>query len=189
MINQALFLDRDGVINHDHGYVCKSEDFNFVEGIFDIARSAYEKNYKLVVITNQAGIGRGYYTEGDFHKLTGWMCDKFLEAGAPIDKVYFSPFHPLAGIGKYLKDDYSRKPNPGMILQAQEELTIDLSCSILIGDKSSDIQAGEAAGVGTNLLFSRDFELGPDVLKYKYVSSLIEALPYIKNTFKQRGTQ
>jgi D-glycero-D-manno-heptose 1,7-bisphosphate phosphatase len=184
MINQALFLDRDGVINHDHGYVCKSEDFDFVEGIFDIARSAYEKNYKLVVITNQAGIGRGYYTEGDFHKLTGWMCDKFLEAGSPIDKVYFSPFHPLAGIGKYLKDDYSRKPHPGMILQAQEELKIDLGNSLLIGDKLSDVQAGEAAGVGTNLLLSSARNPEPDDLKYECIASLLEALPYIKNTIK-----
>ena len=189
MIYKALFLDRDGVINHDRGYVYRSEDFDFIEGIFDIARCAYNENYKLVVITNQAGIGRGYYTEADFHKLTDWMCDQFLEAGAPIDKVYFSPYHPDAGIGDYLKDDYSRKPHPGMILQAQEELEIDLNCSVLIGDKISDIQAGEAAGVGTNLLFSPDSKPGASDLNYQHCSSLTEALALIKNMAQQRDTQ
>ena len=175
----AVFLDRDGVINHNHGYVHKREDFDFIEGIFDVARHAYQQNYKLVVITNQAGIGRGYYTEEQFHRLTDWMCQQFSDAGAPINKVYFSPYHPTAGLGHYLKDDVSRKPYPGMILQAQKDLSIDLSRSVLIGDKVSDIQAGTMAGVGTNLLFAAEHpnELGG--LNCELIATLCEAIPYL----------
>jgi D-glycero-D-manno-heptose 1,7-bisphosphate phosphatase len=177
-------LDRDGVINYDYGYVHKLEDFDFIDGIFDVAQCAHEHKYKLVVITNQAGIARGYYTEEQFHQLTNWMCQRFSDAGAPIDKVYFSPYHPTAGLGRYLKDDFSRKPHPGMILQAQRDLTTDLSRSVLIGDKVSDILAGTAAGVGTNLLFAaeRPKELGG--LNYELMTTLREALPYLR-----RGVQ
>jgi len=180
MTVNALFLDRDGVINHNHGYVHKREDFDFIDGIFDVARYAYEQNYTLVVITNQAGIARGYYTEEQFHQLTDWMCEQFSAAGAPIERVYFSPYHPTAGLGNYLKDDDSRKPHPGMILQAQKDLSIDLSRSVLIGDKASDIQAGAAAGVGTNLLFAaeRPNELGD--FNYELIGTLREAIPYLQ---------
>lgn len=154
MPSPALFLDRDGVINVNHGYVHKREEFDFIDGIFDLVRHARRQGYKVVVITNQAGIGRGYYTEDAFHQLTNWMLDQFFAADAPIDRIYFSPFHPTAGIGQYLRDDFTRKPNPGMIIQAQKDLDIDLCISVLIGDKESDIQAGVAAGIGTNLLFA-----------------------------------
>lgn len=154
MPTPALFLDRDGVININHGYVYKVDDFEFIDGIFDLVRQAHRQSYKVVVITNQAGIGRGYYTEDAFHRLTSWMLDQFSAANAPIDRVYFSPFHPTAGIGQYLRDDFTRKPNPGMIFQAQKDLDIDLDLSVLIGDKESDVRAGVAAGVGVNLLFT-----------------------------------
>lgn len=176
----AVFLDRDGVININHGYVHRLEDFDFIEGIFDVARQAHEQHYKLVVVTNQAGIARGYYTEDQFHHLTDWMCRRFFEAGAPISKVYFSPYHPTEGLGSYLKDDVSRKPHPGMILQAQSELTIDLARSVLIGDNVSDIQAGNAAGVGTNLLFATERPNEKAILNYELITSLHEALPYLQ---------
>lgn len=184
MAVNALFLDRDGVINHNHGYVHKRENFDFIEGIFDVARYAYAQNYKLVVITNQAGIARGYYTEEQFHQLTDWMCQQFSAAGAPIERVYFSPYHPTAGLGQYLKDDASRKPQPGMILQAQKDLSIDLSRSVLIGDKVSDIQAGTAANVGTNLLFAAKRPHGLGGINYELIATLREAIPYF-----QRGVQ
>lgn len=185
----AVFFDRDGVINVNHGYVHTREAFDFIDGIFDVARQAFEQNYILVVITNQAGIGRGYYTEEQFHQLTDWMCEQFSAVGASISRVYFSPYHPTAGIGEYLKDDYSRKPHPGMILQAQKDLAIDLSCSVLIGDNVSDIQAGNAAGVGTNLLFAskRLFELNG--LNCDQIATLRDALPYLKNDSALRGMQ
>jgi D-glycero-D-manno-heptose 1,7-bisphosphate phosphatase len=149
----ALFLDRDGVINVDHAYVYKNENFEFIEGIFDLCRTAKELGFLIIVITNQAGIGRGYYTEQDFHDLTKWMTGEFSKQGVDIDKVYFCPFHPEHGVGKYKLESPRRKPNPGMILQAAEEFEIDLANSVVLGDKESDIQAGIAAGVGCNVLF------------------------------------
>jgi D-glycero-D-manno-heptose 1,7-bisphosphate phosphatase len=189
MLQSAAFLDRDGVINLNHGHVRKREDFDFIDGIFDVARYARNQNFKLVVITNQAGIGRGYYTEDDFHQLTEWMCEQFSAAGAPIDRVYFAPYHPTAGIGKYLKDDFSRKPHPGMILQARTELDLDLGSSVLIGDKASDIQAGIAAGVGMNLLYAPQRLEELDGLDYETIATLHEALPYLTSSNAPRGVQ
>ena len=141
----ALFLDRDGVINVDRGYVGKREDFEFIPGIFDVCRIAKQLGYLIFVVTNQSGIGRGYYTEQDFLNLTDWMCGVFKEQGVDIDKVYHSPS----------LDSQDRKPLPGMILRAAEEFDVDLSRSILVGDKETDVQAGIAAGVGINLLLCR----------------------------------
>lgn len=149
----ALFLDRDGVINIDHAYVCKPENFEFVDGIFELCRTAKQLGYLIFVVTNQAGIGRGYYTAQDFLKLTEWMSGVFKAQGAVIDKVYFCPFHPDHGVGEYKADSPYRKPGPGMILQAAEEFGVDLARSVLVGDKEIDIQAGIAAGVGCNLLY------------------------------------
>ena len=167
------------MINVNYGYVHRPENFEFIDGIFEVARAARTSEFKLVVITNQAGIARGYYSEQQFHQLTAWMCNEFLSAGVLIEKVYFSPFHPIRGLGKYKKDDISRKPHPGMIHQAQREINLDLRNSILIGDNISDMQAGIAAGVGTNLLFSKHppSELGD--ASYKTIATLREALPFI----------
>jgi len=148
----ALFLDRDGVINIDHAYVYKKEDFEFIDGIFSLCQKAHQLGYLIFVITNQAGIGRGYYTEKDFWVLTDWMLEVFLQNDVDITQVYFCPYHPTYGIGKYRKESSCRKPNPGMILQAQKEYNIDLSRSVLIGDKESDIQAGLSAEVSSNIL-------------------------------------
>jgi D-glycero-D-manno-heptose 1,7-bisphosphate phosphatase len=156
MKNKALFLDRDGVINVEKNYVHRIEDFEFVEGIFDVARFFYERGYKLFVVTNQAGIGRGYYTENDFHILTDWMLNKFQECGIEIKKVYYCPFHPQHGIGKYKQESLLRKPNPGMLLKAQKEFGIDLSSSILIGDKETDIVAGIRAKIGITILLTNE---------------------------------
>ena len=131
------------------------------------------------MITNQAGIARGYYTEEQFYLLTEWMCQQFSAVGAPISRVYFSPYHPTDGVGQYLRDDISRKPQPGMILQAQNDLPIDLGHSILIGDKVSDIQAGNAAGVGTNLLLAPDCLTELSGLNYQRINTLREAKKYL----------
>ena len=186
MQQRAVFLDRDGVINVDHGYVHHSDNFEFIDGIFEVARRAKIGSYKLVVVTNQSGIGRGYYSELQFHQLTTWMCNQFLNAGAAIDKVYFSPFHPTQGLGKYKKDDISRKPQPGMILSAQRELDLDLGKSILIGDKSTDIQAGIKAGVGTNLLLTNQAPKDLRGLSYHAIANLREVLPFIASYSQQR---
>jgi D-glycero-D-manno-heptose 1,7-bisphosphate phosphatase len=179
---RAIFLDRDGVINIDHGYVHSVDNFDFIDGIFDVIRTAHANNLKVVVVTNQAGIGRGFYSVQQFYQLTSWMCKEFMNAGAPIDKVYFSPFHPTEGLGEYKKDDFSRKPNPGMILQAQQELGLDLGNSMLIGDKARDIQAGSAAGLGLNILFTQERLQEMASNECHVINSLLEALPFI-NTY------
>lgn len=183
---RAVLLDRDGVINLDHGYVHHPDNFEFIDGIFEVARAAHARGYKLIVITNQAGIARGYYSEQQFYQLTAWMCNEFLNAGAPIDKVYFSPFHPTEGLGEYKKDDFSRKPNPGMLLQAQQELNLDLCKSILIGDKASDIQAGITAGVGLNILFTQKQPSELKGLPCHIIATLHEALPFINSSCEHR---
>jgi len=149
----ALFLDRDGIINVDHDYVHRREDFEFIDGIFNLCRHAKTLGYQIFIITNQAGIGRGYYTEQDFHALTEWMVSVFRNEGITIEKVYFCPFHPEHGIGQYKVNSPFRKPGPGMILQAAQEFDINLAGSVLLGDRETDVHAGIAAGVGKNLLF------------------------------------
>ena len=148
----ALFLDRDGVINQDSGYTHRVDDFVFLPGVFELCRHARAAGWRIFVVTNQAGIGRGLYTEKDFLDLTQWMLTQFEAAGAPIDKVYFCPYHAEAGVGEFRRESAFRKPNPGMILQARDEFSLDLAASVLVGDKPSDILAGQRAGVGTNLL-------------------------------------
>lgn len=181
LLDRALFLDRDGVINVNHGYVHKSDEFDFIDGIFDFCRAAHAQHYQLVVITNQAGIARGFYSEQQFLELTQWMCEQFILQGVPIAKVYFSPFHPTEGLGKYKKDDLSRKPHPGMILQAQRELNLDLEHSILIGDKVGDIQAGMTAGVGCNLLLAEADPAELHNCDYRRIASLFDALPFLNS--------
>ena len=179
-MKKCLFLDRDGVININYGYVHTVKDFQFVDGIFNLTRLALSKGYIICVVTNQAGIARGYYSELDFSKLTSWMCDQFKEEGVIIDKVYYSPYHPVHGLGQYKKDDVSRKPHPGMIKQAIRELHIDVRSSVLIGDNVTDIQAGFSAGVGKNLYLGvDDISQNRGLGNYFSISDLSEAGIYL----------
>ena len=171
----ALFLDRDGVINVDHGYAHTPEEFKFIDGIFDLVCAANRLGYLVVVVTNQAGIGRGYYSEEQFHSLTLWMKSRLAEHGGRIDAVYFCPYHPEHGIGEYRRESEFRKPAPGMLLQAQSELGIDIEQSIFIGDKPSDMAAGRAAGVGTLLHFNGGNASNDTVV----ITQLAEALTYL----------
>ncbi|GAB2642902.1 D-glycero-alpha-D-manno-heptose-1,7-bisphosphate 7-phosphatase [Emticicia sediminis] len=154
-MKKALFLDRDGVINIDKNYVYQINDFEFRYEIFDLCKDYQEKGYCIIVITNQAGIARGYYSHDDFNILTNWMIEQFDLKGIHIAKVYYCPHHP-----NFTGDCYCRKPNPGMILQASKEFDLDLSQCILIGDKISDIQAGHSAGITkTYLIQDNTFEM------------------------------
>ena len=161
MMRRALFLDRDGVINVDHAYVHKQESFEFIDGIFELVRKARELDYLVLVVTNQAGIGRGYYSEDEFLALTEWMKAQFAACGASIDAVYFCPDHPLHGVSHYRRDSPMRKPAPGMLLQARDEFGIDMALSVMVGDKRTDMEAGAAAGVGTLLWLNPGEEDGP----------------------------
>jgi len=153
-MNKALFLDRDGVINIDYGHVFEIEKFHFIDGIFDLCKVAQNKGYMIFVITNQAGIAKGYYTEEQFHILNKYMISEFQRRNIKINKVYYCPYHEAGVIKKYKKHSYHRKPNPGMILEAEKDFEIDLKQSILIGDKQSDMQAAHNAGVGVKILYN-----------------------------------
>jgi len=145
---KALFLDRDGVINVNHGYVCTPERTEFIDGIFELCQAAKRAGHLIVVITNQAGIGRGYYSEHQFCDYMEWMRAEFEQRGASLTAVYHCPHHPTDGVGDYRRECDCRKPAPGMILRARQDLGLDLARSTLVGDKASDLAAGHAAGVG-----------------------------------------
>lgn len=153
---RAAFLDRDGVINIDHGYVSRREDFTFVPGVIEGARRLHELGYALVVVTNQSGIGRGLYSREDFDALTEWMKAEFAGAGAPLAGVYFCPHHPTDAFGAYRRTCDCRKPAPGMFLAAARELGIRLSASAMFGDKASDLEAARSAGVPLRILLGTD---------------------------------
>ena len=152
----ALFLDRDGVINVDTGYVHKPEDCTFVEGIFELVNRANTLGYKVFVVTNQAGIARGYYTEAQFLAFSAWMKAEFSNNNALIDEIYFCPHHPVHGIGDYLTACDCRKPQPAMFLKAKKAFNINMAASVMVGDNMSDLEAAIAARVGHLHLFISD---------------------------------
>ncbi len=153
-MNKALFLDRDGVINHEVGYLHAAEDVRWVAGIFELCRVAVGSGYKLVVVTNQAGIARGLYTEAQFETLMEWMRGEFVARGVALDAVYFSPYHPVHGLGEYKREHEDRKPGPGMLLRAAKDLGLDLGRSVMVGDRCSDVGAANAAGLRRMFLLS-----------------------------------
>ena len=154
MSNKAVFLDRDGVINIDHGYVHKMEEFDFMPNIIELCQHLKRLGYKLIVATNQSGIGRGYYTEDDFLKLSEWMKTQFAESQCPIDALYYSPFHPEKAKHPYLKNSECRKPAPGMLLQAIKDFDLEPSDCVMIGDNETDMQAAKAAGIGRSIVLN-----------------------------------
>ncbi|MFP3644424.1 D-glycero-beta-D-manno-heptose 1,7-bisphosphate 7-phosphatase [Paraburkholderia sp. SIMBA_054] len=144
---RALFLDRDGVINVDIGYLHRKEDCVFLPGIFELVRRARRAGFDVFVVTNQAGIARGYYTEETFAGFTDWMMGQFADEGAPITQVYYCPHHPDAGVRSYRISCECRKPQPGMLLRAAAEHGIDLAASAMVGDSVTDMEAAKAAGI------------------------------------------
>jgi D-glycero-D-manno-heptose 1,7-bisphosphate phosphatase len=150
----ALFLDRDGVINIDHDYVHRVEDFEWVDGVVDVIRAANDRGMAVVVVTNQAGIAKGHYRRGDMMRLHDWIQEELNRQGAFIDAFYHCPYHADAVVPRYRMDNHpDRKPNPGMLLKAAADLGLDLSRSLMIGDQETDMEAARRAGV-TPLLFS-----------------------------------
>ncbi|QOY51441.1 D-glycero-beta-D-manno-heptose 1,7-bisphosphate 7-phosphatase [Candidatus Sulfurimonas baltica] len=147
-MTKALFLDRDGVINVEINYLYKIEDFVFIDGIFNLCKYYQNLGYIIIVVTNQSGIARKYYTEDDFNILSSWMIKEFARNKIEIKKVYFCPHHPtISG------ECSCRKPHPGMLFNASKEFNIDLKNSIIVGDKERDIEAGLNAGLLETYLF------------------------------------
>ena len=173
----ALFLDRDGVINREVEYLYRPEQVQFIPGIFDLCRAAQMLGHKIIVITNQSGIARQFYSEDDFHALMRWITEEFAREHVILAAYYYCPHHPQFGVGQYRKDCADRKPAPGMLFRAAREHRIDLGESLLLGDRCSDILAGAAAGVGKLVLLAGT-EPSPCISSARYVvvPSIMDAI-------------
>ncbi|WP_207459595.1 HAD family hydrolase [Azospirillum sp. SYSU D00513] len=152
MAGRALLLDRDGVVNLDHGYVGSRERFTFLDGIFALTRHAMDRGYRIAVITNQSGIARGLYTEEAFHQLTDWMKAEFAARGVALAGVFHCPWHRDGTVARYARDSFWRKPAHGMILEAARRFDLDLPRCVFLGDQDTDMRAARAAGVGLKVL-------------------------------------
>ncbi len=174
LLRPALFLDRDGVINVDTNFLYRPEECVLIDGIASLVRTANQHGYVTCVITNQSGIGRGFYTEQDFQVLMQHIRVELQRDGARLDAVYFSPFHPIHGLGRYQRDTDCRKPAPGMLLRAAREHNLDLSRSLLVGDRCSDLLAGDNAGIKRLFLFGTTERAPcPSAIAYRRVDQLI----------------
>ncbi len=171
---KAIFLDRDGVINVEKDYAHKIEDFEFLPGVFEAVKSFNEKGYIAVVVTNQSGIGRGYYTDEDFQKLTEYMKKEFEKNGGKIAAVYHCPHGPQDGCD-------CRKPEPGMLLAAKDDFGIDMASSWMIGDKEGDIEAALAAGITNTVLVRSGHEIDEENTKATFVvNGVFDTIALIK---------
>jgi D-glycero-D-manno-heptose 1,7-bisphosphate phosphatase len=147
-LRPALFLDRDGVLNEDRGFVSRWEDFRWIPGAREVVAAFNRAGWLVIVVTNQSGVGRGFYSEEAVNVLHARMSEDLATVGAHIDAFYYAPHHPDAPVEAYRHPDPPlRKPNPGMILQALQDWPIDREASFLIGDKPSDLEAALRAGI------------------------------------------
>jgi D,D-heptose 1,7-bisphosphate phosphatase len=148
---KALFLDRDGVLNHDHGYVGSRDRFDWVDGALDAIRHATQSGWHVFIVTNQSGVARGHYDEAAVHGLLDWIGDEARRTGGTIDDARYCPYHPDATIETYRQVHPWRKPLPGMLLDLIEQWELDPASAIMIGDQDTDMRAAEAAGVTGHL--------------------------------------
>ncbi len=165
--NKVVFFDRDGVLNKDTGYVHKSKDFIWLNGAKKAIKYLNNNNYKIIIITNQSGIGRGYYKEKNVVALHRWINKDLKKIKAKIDDFYFCPFHYKNGIGKYKKRSFDRKPNPGMIFKAIKKWNVNKERSFMIGDSLNDKIAAKRANI--KFFYKK---------KYSLLKQIKEILPY-----------
>lgn len=175
MSKKAIFLDRDGVINHEVGYLHKIKDFKFINNVFEACLYFQSLGYQIIVVTNQSGISRGYYGESEFHQVNDWMLAQFKSQGIKILDVFFCPHGP--------EDECEcRKPKPGMLTQAQKKYGIDMDLSWMIGDKEADITAANAAGIQNTILVKSGHAIDEYNSKATFVQNSIEqAKTVVKN--------
>lgn len=177
-LRPALFLDRDGVINVDKSYVFLPSEIEFIDGIFDVVRVANDLEIPVIVVTNQGGIARGKYTEAQFLHLMDWMRDAFTSRGARLDAVYYCPHH--ADYGDCVVCN-CRKPAPGMLLRAAEEHGLDVTRSLMVGDKRTDMQAAAAAGVPVRIFHAGWESVCPAEATFE-VKDLREIVPLLSRS-------
>ncbi len=167
MSKKVVFLDRDGVINKEVGYLHKIEDFEFIKGVFDACLYFQSLDYQIIIVTNQSGIERGYYSENDFHIVNNWMLEQFKDQGVDILDVFFCPHGPESNCD-------CRKPKPGMFNQANDKHDINIKNSWMIGDKEADIQAANAAGIQNTILVKSGHAIDEKNSKAKFILNSIE---------------
>lgn len=186
-MDKIVFLDRDGTINREVNYLHRPEDLEFLPGAAEAMRLLKEAGFKLVVITNQAGVARGYYTCEDVEALHRYMNEQLKPLGAVVDAFYYCPHHPVYGIGVYKKDCRCRKPGTGMFEMAEQDFLVDKDHSYMIGDKLIDVEAGVNYGVvgilvgtGYGVAERKRIEDKRETPRYDfYAETLVDAARYI----------
>ena len=180
-MGRAVFLDRDGTIIEDVGYLNECSQIKFLPKVSEAIRLLNRNGFKVIVTTNQSGVARGYFAEETVTEINRYMQESLANQGALIDKIYYCPHHIEGTIKEYSKECHCRKPNPGMIEEAARVFGIDLKGSFVIGDKISDIEAGHRAGCKTVLLADRGHPEEGIALKPDYIAAdLYEAVSWLR---------
>ena len=172
---KVAFLDRDGVINKEIGYLHEIDKFEYTENCIKGLQILLKKKFSLIVVTNQGGIAKGVFTKDDFNVLTAWMKSDLAANGIILKDVFYCPHHPDGIVDELTRNCFNRKPSPGMFISAEKKYSVDMQNSIIIGDKITDIQAGLTAGVGKAFLVKTGHKINkPGALKFHLKNDLLE---------------